>query len=135
MACREAPTFERFVSERIGPRSEAGKLLASLSKDTSLSDAVALAIETLSPRQSRELRQVAELFESYCEWVEEWEPSGWEIEASRSRVLLRPPPNYEWGRDEHPNDEVIAAAAGVLAVRFDEVEFEPQLEVSFVVTK
>lgn len=135
MACREAPTFERFVSERIGSRSEAGKMIATLAKDTSLSNAVSLAIESLSASKSRELRQIVDLFEPYCEWVEEWEPEGWEVKVSQSHVLLHPPSGYAWGRDEHPNNDVIAAAAGVLAVRFDEVEFEPKLEVSFVVTR
>jgi hypothetical protein len=135
MACREAPTFERYVSERIGPRSEAGKMIATLAKDTSLSNAISLAIESLPTSKSRDLRQIVDLFEPYCEWVEEWEPEGWEVEASRSRVVLRPPSGYAWGRDEHPNNDVVAAAAGVIAVRFDEVEFEPKLEVSFVVTR
>lgn len=135
MACREAPTFERFVSERISPRSEAGKVIASLAKETSLSNAVSLAIEALSTQKSRELRQVVDLFESYCEWVEEWEPEGWRIDASRSQVLLHPPKSYEWGHGVHPDDDVIAAAAGVLAVRFEEVEFEPRLEVSFRVVR
>ena len=135
MACREAPTFEHYVSERISPRSEAGRVIASLAKETSLSNAISLAIEALGTSKSRELRQVIDLFEPYCEWVEDWESKGWEIEATRSNVLLRPPSDYEWGHGKHPNNDVVAAAAGVLAVRFDEVEFEPRTEVSFRVVR
>lgn len=135
MACREAPTFERYINERISPRSEAGKVIASLAKDTSLSNAISLAIEALGTQKSRELRQIIDLFGPYCEWVEDWEPAGWEITSSRSDVTLRPPKNYEWGRGKHPNNDVVAAAAGVLAVRFDEVEFEPQTEVSFRIVR
>jgi hypothetical protein len=135
MACREAPTFERYVSERIGTRSEAGKMIATLAKDTSLSNAISLTIEALPAGKSRDLRQIVDLFEPYCEWVEEWEPEGWEVEVSRSHVILRPPKDYAWGRAEHPNNDVVAAAAGVLGVKFDEVEFDPKLEVSFVVTR
>jgi len=135
MACREAPTFEEFVKKRLGSRSEAAKMIATLSRDTSVSNAVAMTIEALPTRQSHELRHLVDLFDPYCEWVEDWEPAGWEIETSGSRVLLRPPKNYEWGRASHPNNDVIAAAAGVLGVRFDEVEFEPDVEVSFVVTR
>ena len=94
MACREAPTFEEFVKKRLGSRSEAAKMIATLSKETSVSNAVAMTIEALSTRQSHELRHLVDLFDSYCEWVEDWEPAGWEIESSGSRVLLRPPKNY-----------------------------------------
>lgn len=135
MACREAPTFEDFIRRRLGARSEAAKMIASLSKDTSLSNAVAMTIEALPTRQSHELRHLVDLFEPYCDWVENWEPRGWEITPSSSHVLLRPPKGYEWGQGPHPNNDVIAAAAGVLAVRFDDVEFEPRVEVSFRVVR
>jgi hypothetical protein len=135
MACREAPTFESFVKKRLGPRSEAAKMIADLTKDTSLSDAIPIAIHSLPSGKSRELRQVVDLFEPYCEWVEDWEPKGWEIETSRSQVILRPPKDFEWGHSVHPDSDVIAAAAGVLAVRYEGAEFEPKIAVTFRVVR
>jgi hypothetical protein len=135
MACREAPTFESFVQERLSPRSEAAKMIADLSKDTSLSNAVALTIEALPAGKSRELRHIVDLFEPYCEWVEDWEAKGWQIESSGSWVTLVPPEGRDWNelcaRKAHPSDEVVAAAAGVLSVKFEDVEFEPRIEISY----
>lgn len=135
MACREPPTFESFVKKHLGPRSEAARLIADLTRDTSLSDAVPIAIQSLSTGKSRELRQIVDLFEPYCEWVEDWEPKGWEIERSGSQVLVRPPGDFAWGHSVHPDNDVIAAAAGVLAVRYEGAEYEPKIEVTFRVVR
>jgi hypothetical protein len=124
MACRQPPTFERYVLERLSPRSEAARMLADLAKDSSVSDAVPLVIESLPVQKSRELRQIVDLFEPYCEWVEDWETSGWEVERSGSKVTVRLPKGYEWGRGPHPRSEVIAAGAGVTAIRFEKVEHD-----------
>jgi hypothetical protein len=104
-------------------------MIATLAEDTSVSDAIAMTIEALPPGQSRELRQIVDLFEAYCEWVEDWEPEGWEIERSDSQVLVQLPKGYEWGRGPHPRTEVIAAGAGVLAIRFEKVEYDPNYRV------
>jgi hypothetical protein len=138
MACREPPTFESFVRERLGPHSEAAKMIADLVQDRSLSDAIPIAIQSLPTSKSRELRQIVDLFEPYCEWVEDWEPQGWKVERSGSSVLLYPPKKYSWGHEEHPSSDVIAAASGVIAVRYEGAEFneknEPK-EVSFRVVR
>lgn len=135
MACREAPTFESFVRDRLSPRSEAAKMIADLEKDTSLSNAVALTIEALPTSKSRELRHIVDLFEPYCEWVEDWETKGWQIESSGAWITLTPPEGREWSelcaRGGRPSDEVIAAAAGVPSAKFEDVEFEPRIEISY----
>jgi hypothetical protein len=135
MACREAPTFESFVRKRLGARSEAARMLALLTEDMSLSNAIPETIRSLSTQKSRELRQLVDLFDSYCEWIEEWEPQGWQVERSGSNVLLHPPKNYEWGHAEHPSSDVIAAAAGVLAVSYKGATFDPKVVATFHVVR
>lgn len=126
MACREAPSFEDFISERLSPRSEAGKMIISLSKDTSLSNAVAMTIESLPASKSRELRHLVDLFELYCDWVEDWESKGWEIGVSGSWVMLLSPEGRDWSelcaRRAHPPDKVVAAGAGVSSVKYDDYD-------------
>jgi hypothetical protein len=138
MACRGAPSFEEFIKKRLGPRSEASKMITSLSKDTSISNAVAMTIEALSASQSRDLRHLVDSFQRYCDWVEDWEPRGWEIEAGDWITLLGPP-GREWAdlcaRGAHPSDDVVAAAAGVSAVKFDDVVFDKRIEITFRVTR
>jgi hypothetical protein len=135
MACREAPTFEEYIRKRLGSRSEAGKMIADLSKDTSLSNAVAMTIEALPATKSRELRHLVDFFEPYCRWVEDWEPKGWRIERSGSWVTLQAPEGRHWdelsARRAHPSNDVVAAAVGVSSVEFDDVEFEPRIEITF----
>jgi hypothetical protein len=138
VACREAPSFEEYIRDRLDWRSEAGRMLAALSKDTSLSNAVSMAIESLSTRQSREFRHLVDLFEPYCEWVEDWESKGWDVKFSGSfMVTLSPPASRNWSdltvRGGHPSDEVVAAAIGVSSVKFEDVEFEPQIKISYCV--
>ncbi len=144
MACREAPSFEHYIKKRLSPRSEAGRTIAALSKDTSLSNAVSMAIESLPTGQSRELRHFVDLFEPYCEWVEDWEPKGWEMEtlfsgSSVSTVTLLPPEGRDWrdltARGAHPSDDVVAAAAGVLSVKLESVEHEPRVVIYFRVVR
>jgi hypothetical protein len=126
MVCRDAPSFEDFVRERLSPRSEAGKMITSLSKDTSLSNAVAMTIESLSASKSRELRHIINSFELYCDWVEDWEPKGWEIGTSGSWVILLAPEGRDWAelcaRRAHPPDNVVAAGAGVSSVKYDDFD-------------
>jgi hypothetical protein len=135
MACREAPSFEDFISRRLSPRSEAGKMISTLSKDTSLSNAIAMTIEALPASKSRELRHLVDLFKLYCDWVEDWEPEGWEIEVSGSWVTLLAPKGRDWGevsrRGAHPPNNVVAVAAGVPSVQMEGAEYEPRVEISF----
>lgn len=136
MVCRgHAPTFEEYVKKRLPARSEAGKLVATLSKDTSISNAIALAIESLSTRASRELRQIVDSFEDHCRWVENWEAKGWRMRVDGDWITLSPPSDFAWGYGKKPKDQVIAAGAGVRAVKFDDVSFEPKLEVTFRVLR
>ena len=46
--------------------------------------------------------------------------------TGKSQVLVRLPKDYEWGRGARPRTEVIAAGAGVLALRFEKVEHDPK---------
>lgn len=64
MACRDAPSFEEYVREWMyGTKTEAAQEIWDLARDgTSLSDAVALAIESLPARKSAQLRRLVELF-------------------------------------------------------------------------
>lgn len=115
-------------------------MITSLSKDTSLSNAVAMTIESLSASQSRELRHFVDLFEPYCEWVEDWEPRGWQIKSSGSSVTLFAPPGDDWGglcrRGAHPSNDVVAAGAGVSSVKFVDFDLEKlRIEISYHVIR
>jgi len=133
MACRDAPNFESYIRARLDWDTEAGDAVAALSKDTSLADAVALAIESLPERDAEQLELLAAQFEPYCEWVEEWEPAGWSMMKGHNRVSVYSPKSHDWGgsADRYPSVEVIAAAAGFESVELDAVIFpgEPESKV------
>jgi len=94
--------------------------------------------ERFPDRDTEELDRVQDLYESWCEWLDDWEPKGWQIDVSGSNVTLTAPNGSEWKglwrRGSHPSDDVIAAAAGVLSVKFKGAEsgFDPP-EVTYVV--
>jgi hypothetical protein len=117
-------------------------MITSLSKDTSVSNAIAMTIEALPTGQSRALRQLVNSFERYCDWVEDWEPKGWTIEATGSQVALEAPPGSDWAelccyRRKHPSNEVVAAAAGVSSVKFNNVRWLAgrRIVITFLVTR
>ncbi len=120
MACRGAPSFEKYLRDRLlGSRSEVATVLAGLAKDVSLADAASLTLETLPRVKTKRLRQLVDSFESWCEWIEEWQPRGWSATMRGRRVSVLAPGKSPKDYFPMPRGEVVAAAVDVDAVRFD----------------
>lgn len=115
MACGVAD-FEAYIRERLAhSKSEAARVvLEFVEKDrVSMGDAVLLAIEALPMRQTKELRHIVDLFESWCEWYDKWRPRGWKIAVGHDGVAVAPPKKFDHRDDAYPRFDVIEAAAGV----------------------
>jgi hypothetical protein len=86
------------------------------------------AIESLPPKETRELRRWVEDWQAWEEW-ERFRAKGWRIEKIRDVIYVNAPKDstsdyfgaYTYGgkpRNDVPSREAIAAAAGIRAVSF-----------------
>lgn len=140
MTCRGAPNFEEYVRGWIyKTNTEVVDVIYDLVKGgDSLSNAVALAIESLPARKTSHLRRLVELFEPYCEWMEEWEPKGWQIDDYGKGEAAAGIATKDWTdplveRDsvvielgvDIPGEDVVAAFNGVDSAKFSRILDHP----------
>lgn len=107
-------------------RSEAAETIRQLEKDVSFMDAVVLTIESLGASHTRRLRRIVELYEPWCEWQNEWVRRGWTIERDINPnyfKLISPNKQGEYlqSREDAPDDDIAAAAAGFDRVRLEHI--------------
>jgi hypothetical protein len=141
-SCRDAPSFEEYVRGWLyKTNTESADVIYDLVKSgDSLSNSVALTIESLPARKTARLRRLVELFEPYCEWVEDWKPKDWRIEdnynaTSGEVVAFLATGNWDKRNLPHtrrgdviklgveiPSEDVIAAFHGVDSAKFLRIE-------------
>jgi hypothetical protein len=101
--------------------SEASQLVLYLAQKMPLADAVLDAIESLTTRQTIQLRRWVENWEVFNEWLD-LHREGWDIKRHHHFVWLHSPKgdstfneNYRTSRDEAlwPNADIVAAGADV----------------------
>lgn len=133
MACRDPASFDAYIRERLaggnatghppttrkrqrslGPRSEAARVVFEfVEKDrVSMGEAVLLAIEALPASKTRELRRIVDLFEPWCEWIDEWFARGWTFKIGYDGVIVVPPRTFDYHNKSYPRIDVISAAVG-----------------------
>ncbi len=68
--CPHPDSFEKYIRERFlrpHAKTEAAREVTALARDTSLSNAVSLAIESLPTAESATLRRLVDAYESWCQ--------------------------------------------------------------------
>ncbi len=120
-SCHDMKVFAEYMRTRFlntGKKSAAVTAVSQFAKDAPLSEAVLLAIESLTTRESKELRRVVDQFHDYCEWRDIWASGGWTAVRTKEHVVYitsppimrgRPPPGW-------PSPRIVAAAVGASAV-------------------
>ncbi len=125
-SCHDMKVFAEYMRTRFlntGKKSAAVTAVSQFAKDAPLSEAVLLAIESLTTRESKELRRVVDQFHDYCEWHDTWKPLGWEARKDFGSTVLLASPPLGGALDDAlrglgvPSPQIIAAAVGVSSVK------------------
>ncbi len=130
-SCHDPRVFAAYMRERFlsGKKTTAVKVVEQLAKDQPLSEAVLNAIESLTTRESKDLRRVVDQFHAWCEWRDVWEPEGWTFEWPSQNpdvVLVVSPKLKDHPADApSPSNDVIAAALRASSAKTQNVNVIP----------
>ncbi len=122
-SCHDPRVFAAYMRERFlsGKKTTAVKVVEQLAKDQPLSEAVLNAIESLTTRESKDLRRVVDQFHAWCEWRDVWELDGWTIEhppRTQNLILLVSPTFADYPENApSPSSDVVAAAVRASSAR------------------
>src|SRR5271166_4905898 len=122
---------EAMLSRLRASDSEASKLVLHLAEEMILADAILAAIESLTTRQTIQLRRWVENWEAFREWLS-LRREGWDIQRHHHFMYVHSPKGDSAFNEDYrtsdrddalwPHADVVAAAADVQEVRAAELD-------------